>query len=191
MSPHSSRKRSRSWQPSWETSVDNSVSQCVALIDLVNRSTPSRRIFRCFRRKTCVCERTPSFADSYARIDLRPIVIRRHRHEWETMTISFARSSVRSAQWLGVQTDSMSLHWERTMPATTSGGTDPNGAVGRSWGIIRFFTAISAVSWSANRLDLFGVATDKNACLHKWWDGRSWGGWESLGGILISELRNY
>jgi hypothetical protein len=120
MSPHSSRKRSRSWQPSWETSVDNSVSQCVALIDLVNRSTPSRRIFR------------------YARIDLRPIVIRRHRHEWETMTISFARSSVRSAQWLGVQTDSMSLHWERTMPATTSGGTDPNGAVGRSWGIIRF-----------------------------------------------------
>jgi hypothetical protein len=132
MSPHSSRKRSRSWQPSWETSVDNSVSQCVALIDLVNRSTPSRRIFRCFRRKTCVC------ADSYARIDLRPIVIRRHRHEWETMTISFARSSVRSAQWLGVQTDSMSLHWERTMPATTSGGTDPNGAVGRSWGIIRF-----------------------------------------------------
>jgi len=44
-----------------------------------------------------------------------------------------------------------------------------------------------AVSWSVNRLDIFVVGTD-SALWHKWWDGSSWGGWESLGGILESPL---
>ena len=42
-----------------------------------------------------------------------------------------------------------------------------------------------AVSWGYNRIDVFGRGTD-NALWHKWWDGSSWSGWESLGGILTS-----
>src|SRR5260370_17986719 len=34
-------------------------------------------------------------------------------------------------------------------------------------------------------LDIFAVGTD-SALWHRWWDGASWGGWESLGGILDS-----
>src|SRR6266487_3707025 len=34
-------------------------------------------------------------------------------------------------------------------------------------------------------LDLFVTGTD-NAVWHKWWDGASWGGWESLGGSVFS-----
>jgi hypothetical protein len=44
-----------------------------------------------------------------------------------------------------------------------------------------------AVAWGPNRLDLFVVGTD-NAVWHKWWDGSSWGGWESLGGSVFSEV---
>jgi hypothetical protein len=40
------------------------------------------------------------------------------------------------------------------------------------------------VSWSANRLDVFGTGTD-NHMWHKWWNGSSWSGWEDLGGVLI------
>jgi hypothetical protein len=36
-------------------------------------------------------------------------------------------------------------------------------------------------------LDLFAVGTD-NAVWHKWWDGSAWGGWESLGGSVFSEV---
>ena len=43
----------------------------------------------------------------------------------------------------------------------------------------------TAVSWAANRLDLF-VRGGDNALWHKWWDGSTWRGWESLGGTLSS-----
>jgi C1A family cysteine protease len=46
-------------------------------------------------------------------------------------------------------------------------------------------SAPAAVSWGANRIDVFGRGTD-NALWHKWWDGRAWSGWESLGGGLSS-----
>ena len=41
------------------------------------------------------------------------------------------------------------------------------------------------MSWGPNRLDCFARGTD-NAMWHRWWDGGSWGGWESLGGIILS-----
>jgi hypothetical protein len=43
------------------------------------------------------------------------------------------------------------------------------------------------VSWGANRLDIFAIGTD-NAVWHRWRDGNAWGGWESLGGSVFSEL---
>ncbi|KAH6855412.1 carbohydrate-binding protein [Chaetomium sp. MPI-CAGE-AT-0009] len=46
---------------------------------------------------------------------------------------------------------------------------------------------VTAVSWGANRIDLFALGTD-NACWHKWWDGSRWGGWESLGGGVIGDV---
>ena len=42
----------------------------------------------------------------------------------------------------------------------------------------------TAVSWSANRIDVFARGPD-NALWHKWYDGQ-WSGWESLGGSLAS-----
>jgi hypothetical protein len=41
------------------------------------------------------------------------------------------------------------------------------------------------VSWDEDRIDVFAVGTD-SALWHRWWDGSSWGGWESLGGVLES-----
>src|SRR5207245_1910881 len=41
------------------------------------------------------------------------------------------------------------------------------------------------VAWGTNRLDLFGLGME-HALWHRWWNGSSWGGWESLGGILTS-----
>ena len=41
-----------------------------------------------------------------------------------------------------------------------------------------------AVSWSANRLDLFGIGTD-NALYHMAWDGSNWSAWEKRGGTLL------
>src|SRR5215208_1617093 len=41
------------------------------------------------------------------------------------------------------------------------------------------------VAWGPNRLDAFAVGTD-HAMWHRWWNGASWGGWESLGGVLTS-----
>ncbi len=43
------------------------------------------------------------------------------------------------------------------------------------------------MSWGPNRIDLFAVGTD-HALWHKWWDGTRWGGWESLGGVLQSDV---
>jgi hypothetical protein len=45
--------------------------------------------------------------------------------------------------------------------------------------------SISATAWAANRLDFFVKGTD-NAMYHKWWNGSTWGGYESLGGVLNS-----
>jgi len=39
-------------------------------------------------------------------------------------------------------------------------------------------------SWGANRLDIWGRATD-GSYAHKWWDGSSWKGWENLGGAGV------
>ncbi|MDM8528209.1 trypsin-like serine protease, partial [Anaerolineales bacterium HSG24] len=44
---------------------------------------------------------------------------------------------------------------------------------------------INCVSWSEDRIDCF-VRGDDEAMHHRWWDGHSWGGWESLGGVLTS-----
>ncbi len=41
----------------------------------------------------------------------------------------------------------------------------------------------AVVSWGANRIDVFARGTD-GAVWHRWWNGRSWGGWESLGGKI-------
>ena len=46
-------------------------------------------------------------------------------------------------------------------------------------------SAPQAVSWGANRLDIFALGTDQ-AVWHRWWDGANWGCWESLGGVLTS-----
>jgi hypothetical protein len=42
-----------------------------------------------------------------------------------------------------------------------------------------------AVSWGANRIDVF-VRGTQNGLFHKWWDGAQWAGWEGLGGSLGS-----
>ena len=42
-----------------------------------------------------------------------------------------------------------------------------------------------AISWGANRIDLFLRGGDK-AIWHNWWDGSKWGNWQSLGGEFIS-----
>ena len=44
--------------------------------------------------------------------------------------------------------------------------------------------APDCVSWGANRIDCFARGTD-NAMWHRWWDGAAWGGWESLGGVIM------
>jgi hypothetical protein len=46
---------------------------------------------------------------------------------------------------------------------------------------------IAAVSWDANRLDIFGIGLDKGMC-HKAWDGSAWTGWEVQGGAFTSPL---
>ena len=45
----------------------------------------------------------------------------------------------------------------------------------------------TAVSWGSNRIDCFAAGTD-NAMYHRWWDGAHWGGWEGLGGIILSDV---
>jgi hypothetical protein len=46
--------------------------------------------------------------------------------------------------------------------------------------------SIATVAWGPNRLDSFFRGTDA-ALWHKWWDGSSWHGPESLGGVLYSD----
>ncbi|KAJ6440052.1 CFEM domain-containing protein [Purpureocillium lavendulum] len=46
---------------------------------------------------------------------------------------------------------------------------------------------VSAASWGAHRIDLFGLGAD-NACWHQWWNVHKWGGWESLGGRFIGDI---
>ncbi|KAL3959169.1 hypothetical protein ACCO45_007331 [Purpureocillium lilacinum] len=60
---------------------------------------------------------------------------------------------------------------------------------------------LAAVSWSAHRIDLFGLGLD-NACWHQWWNdlfargmdntiyhnswkGKEWSGWYSIGGTAV------
>jgi hypothetical protein len=43
----------------------------------------------------------------------------------------------------------------------------------------------AAVSWTARRLDVFGVGSD-GELRHNWWQGGPWSGWGSLGGGLAS-----
>ena len=42
------------------------------------------------------------------------------------------------------------------------------------------------MAWGPNRLDCFARGTDL-AMWHRWWDGAGWGGWESLGGVIIEK----
>ena len=39
----------------------------------------------------------------------------------------------------------------------------------------------------ADRLDIFALGED-NACWHRWWNGHTWGGWESLGGTFMGKI---
>jgi hypothetical protein len=50
----------------------------------------------------------------------------------------------------------------------------------------QFQSGISAASWGASRLDLFGQGMD-GACWHKWFDN-GWSDWESLGGGFTSGI---
>jgi hypothetical protein len=45
--------------------------------------------------------------------------------------------------------------------------------------------ALAAACWGPSRIDLFRVGVNSDLS-HKWWDGSTWGGWESLGGILTT-----
>jgi len=45
---------------------------------------------------------------------------------------------------------------------------------------------IAAVSRAVTRLDLFGVGTD-GGCWTQWYNGTQWSGWDSLGGLIVSE----
>lgn len=53
-------------------------------------------------------------------------------------------------------------------------------------------SSAGVTTWSANRLDIFGVGTD-NAMYHKAWTGSAWypsvSGWENLGGVFNSPPR--
>jgi hypothetical protein len=46
-------------------------------------------------------------------------------------------------------------------------------------------TGPSVCSWGPGRLDVFAEGTN-GALYHKWWNGTSWSGWQSLGGKLTS-----
>jgi neutral ceramidase len=51
---------------------------------------------------------------------------------------------------------------------------------------VRDSNSVAAVSWGANRLDIFGIGLD-NAMYHRSWDGSAWlRDWENLGGAFIS-----
>lgn len=45
--------------------------------------------------------------------------------------------------------------------------------------------APDVASWAPGRLDVFSRGAD-GSLTHKWWDGRTWSAWESLGGFLTS-----
>ncbi|RAQ67955.1 carbohydrate-binding protein, partial [Aspergillus flavus] len=110
-----------------------------------------------------------------------------NRGVWESLG-GVVTSDVKVASWgkdhldvfvRGSKNDAWHISWH-------------NGKWGQ-WGRLgdkTLFSAISAVCWGVGRLDLFAVATDKNALLHQAWDGKAWRGWESCGGILLSQLRN-
>ena len=63
-------------------------------------------------------------------------------------------------------------------PASRWGGWESLG------GIIQ--VSPHAVSWAANRLDIFARGSD-NSMYHRWWNGSSWGGWEPLGGVILTD----
>ena len=49
-----------------------------------------------------------------------------------------------------------------------------------------FTSQLSMISLSKDRLDYFGLGTNK-ACSHKWFNG-AWGGYESFGGVFTSHI---
>ena len=44
--------------------------------------------------------------------------------------------------------------------------------------------SLSAISWAANRIDIFGQNVENGAISHKWWDGYQW----NPTGNLMEEL---
>ena len=40
------------------------------------------------------------------------------------------------------------------------------------------------VSWGKSRLDVFGISPDRSL-VHCYWDGKSWNGWNKLGGVCL------
>ena len=45
---------------------------------------------------------------------------------------------------------------------------------------------IALASWGPDRLDIF-ARSDASSVIHKWWDGKSWSAWQSLGGKILRE----
>jgi hypothetical protein len=74
-----------------------------------------------------------------------------------------------------------SVQCQATVTVTTGGSTGRIGATAETENPLGFGT----VSWGPNRIDMFALGTD-HAIWHRWWDGVTWSGWESLGGSLVS-----
>ena len=71
-----------------------------------------------------------------------------------------------------------------TVRVGTNGGTAMHGADGN---LLAEPSFLNQPSFPGHRTASISspLGTD-SACWHKWWDGNAWGGWESLGGLLIS-----
>lgn len=112
--------------------------------------------------------------------------------EWEPLGGTFGTAPVAAVSWgknrldiFGVGGDHHMYHkgWTGTAWYPSQTGWEPLGGV--------FSTmpgaATSAVSWSENRLDIFGLAAD-NSMLHKAWTGTGWypsqADWEPIGGTF-------
>ena len=70
-------------------------------------------------------------------------------------------------------------------PCGTAGGMATPGAAGKA-SAVSSWSSPNASAGAPNRIDCFARGTDR-AMYHRWWDGSAWGGWESLGGIILEQ----
>src|SRR5580700_1583818 len=94
--------------------------------------------------------------------------------------------------FLGAPTGLTSSDSEKITRCTTRPGTGNRGNLSLTdWQPLggTFNSPPSAVSWTANRLDIFGLGKD-NQMYHKAWNGQSWEpsltDWQPLGGTFNS-----